>query len=101
MRPRRGIENGHTTNQLLQKGHRRSKLRHRARARTKNPNAVGARPQSLGVGKLGNAIYDRGELMDWKELFYDLLDEVEQIPHPMAEQAWDTYNKLANGEGEL
>ena len=36
--------------------------------------------------------------MDWKELFYDLLDEVEQIPHPMAEQAWDTYNKLANGE---
>lgn len=32
---------------------------------------------------------------DWKSLFFELLDAVEQIPHPMAEEAWEYYNNLA------
>lgn len=34
-------------------------------------------------------------MSDWKAMFYELLDSVEQIPHPMAEEAWNYYNKLA------
>jgi hypothetical protein len=38
----------------------------------------------------------RGEVMqddtDWKAAFIDLLDEVEQIPHPMAEEAWESFH---------
>ena len=31
----------------------------------------------------------------WKTLFFDLLDEVEQIPHPMAEEVWEEFNGQA------
>jgi hypothetical protein len=31
---------------------------------------------------------------DWKELFLDLLEEIEQCPHPMAEDIWDKYNDI-------
>lgn len=30
--------------------------------------------------------------LNWKRLFFDLLDEVEQIPHPMAEELWEKFN---------
>lgn len=29
--------------------------------------------------------------MNWERLFYELLDDVEQIPHPMAEEIWEKY----------
>jgi hypothetical protein len=31
---------------------------------------------------------------DWKELFLDLLEEIEQCPHPMAEDIWNKYNDI-------
>lgn len=34
----------------------------------------------------------------WKALFFELLDSVEQIPHPMAEEAWEYYDKFAGEE---
>jgi hypothetical protein len=38
--------------------------------------------------------------MDWEELFRDLLDAIEQCPHPMAEEIWHDYNKVLEGEEE-
>lgn len=32
---------------------------------------------------------------EYKDLFYRLLDEVEQIPHPMAEEAWSDFSNEA------
>jgi hypothetical protein len=29
--------------------------------------------------------------MNWEQLFHRLLDDVEQIPHPMAEELWEEY----------
>jgi hypothetical protein len=34
-------------------------------------------------------------MSNWKAMFYELLDSVEQIPDPMAEEVWSYYNKLA------
>jgi hypothetical protein len=31
--------------------------------------------------------------MNWEQLFRDLLDEIEQVPHPMAEKIWDEYRQ--------
>lgn len=37
--------------------------------------------------------------IDWKSAFIDLLDEVEQIPHPMAEETWGSFrNEYLNEE---
>lgn len=36
----------------------------------------------------------------WKALFFELLDSVEQIPHPMAEEAWEHYDRVAGEEME-
>lgn len=35
---------------------------------------------------------------NWKQLFFDLLDEVEQIPHPMAEDIWADFTEQAKEE---
>jgi hypothetical protein len=37
---------------------------------------------------------------NFEELFFDLLDEVEQIPHPMAEQTWKIYSDMSVKESE-
>jgi hypothetical protein len=34
----------------------------------------------------------------WKKLFYELLDEVAQIPHPMAEEIVKDYAEQAREE---
>jgi hypothetical protein len=36
--------------------------------------------------------------MNWKELFFELLDEVAQIPHPMAEDIVADFTEQANEE---
>ena len=36
--------------------------------------------------------------MNWEELFRDLLDAVEQVPHPMAEEIWRDYNEVISEE---
>lgn len=36
--------------------------------------------------------------VDYKDLFYRLLDEVEQIPHPMAEEAWQEFTTEVEDE---
>jgi hypothetical protein len=33
---------------------------------------------------------------DWKQMFFRLLDGVEQIPHPMAEELWEKFNEEAD-----
>jgi hypothetical protein len=39
--------------------------------------------------------------IDWKVAFIDLLEKVEQIPHPMAEEAWESfYNEYLKEESE-
>ena len=35
---------------------------------------------------------------NWKELFFDLLDEVAQIPHPMAEDIVANFTEQAEQE---
>ena len=37
-------------------------------------------------------------MQNWEELFFDLLDEVEQIPHPMAEAVWTDFSEQAKEE---
>lgn len=36
--------------------------------------------------------------MNWEELFFRLLEDVEQIPHPMAEETWEKYNTEVSEE---
>jgi hypothetical protein len=38
--------------------------------------------------------------MDYKELFHDLLDAIEQCPHPMAEDIWNEYHEMVESEGD-
>jgi hypothetical protein len=38
--------------------------------------------------------------MDWEEMFRDLLDDIEQIPHPMAEGIWNEWHKVIEEEDE-
>lgn len=35
------------------------------------------------------------KMSNWEAMFFELLDAVEQIPHPMAKEAWEYYNNLA------
>jgi hypothetical protein len=37
---------------------------------------------------------------NWQDLFYRLLDEVEQIPHPMAEEMWQDFTREIEEVGE-
>lgn len=37
-------------------------------------------------------------MSNWKQLFYDLLDEVAQVPHPMAEDIVKDYAEQAQEE---
>jgi hypothetical protein len=38
--------------------------------------------------------------MNWQELFRRLLVDVEQIPHPMAEEIWEEYTAEISEEEE-
>jgi hypothetical protein len=39
-------------------------------------------------------------MKNWKNLFLDLLSEVEQIPHPMAEEIWADFTEQAHEDQE-